>query len=646
MPRLRLALVLLLPALVFGALYLRSLDYELVWTDTGEIEQGSLIRPADGLLDAFVQPMHGSLDFRLAGVSQSFYRPLQVVILSLIHDRYATEPRFYRAVNLALGAATAVVFTALGWTLFGRAGLALLAGTIFAVHPGGIEVYVWIAGMSAALADFFVVGSVLAAVLALRAGVCGRGVALALVSVAAFVLGLASKEHAVVTPALVLASAVSLAVLDRDAAAGSRRSQVATAAEGSRRVQVATAAAGSRRVQVATAAAGSRRVQVATAAALVLVQGLVALAYVVWWRPHVLGGAFTGAPPIGGKLMTHSLSSLASWPRTLLWLFFPWQSTTSDVVRVVTSALDPMAWLGLLLAAGSLAAWLWLLRRGHAVAALGLAWIWIAFLPTSGVVPLLHARAERNLCLSILGVALVWPAAVAPLLRTAWPRAPRAAAAGLAAVAVVALAQRSWARIPDWRSDLSLFERDAGRDPLYREGKYELAIALFEAGRGDEAKHQLEALLDLDSEFTGRSSYLRKVDVFELYCHVNRELRSDRDTLRLFDERLGGKIHPTSMPGFLFCTAHALEGAGREEEALEIYTQLMSQGGPRGQLIFSVAIARCHARLGRTAEARRWLARAESTRVGDPAVDREIQNVRRLIRHGTRAPGPRARPRP
>ena len=71
MPRLRLALVLLLPALVFGALYLRSLDYDLVWTDTGEIEQGSLIRPVDGVLDAFVQPMHGSLDFRLAGVPQS-----------------------------------------------------------------------------------------------------------------------------------------------------------------------------------------------------------------------------------------------------------------------------------------------------------------------------------------------------------------------------------------------------------------------------------------------------------------------------------------------------------------------------------------------------------------------------------------------
>ena len=610
MPRLRLALVLLLPALVFGALYLRSLDYELVWTDTGEIEQGTLIRPVDGLLDAFVQPMHGSLDFRLAGVPQSFYRPLQVVLLSLIHDRHGTEPRFYRAVNLALGAATAVAFTALAWALFGRVGLALLAGTIFAVHPGGIEVYVWVAGMSAALADFFVVGSVLAAVLALRARRCGCGVALALVSVAAFVLGLASKEHAVVTPALVLASAVSLAVLDRDAAVG------------------------------------RRRVQVATAATLALVQGLVALAYVVWWRPSVLGGAFTGAPPIGGTLVTQTLSSLALWPRTLLWLFFPWQSTTSDVVRVVTSFLDPMAWLGLLLAAASLAAGLWLLRRGHAVAALGLAWIWIAFLPTSGVVPLLHARAERNLCLSIFGVALVWPAAAAPLLRAAWPRVPRAVAAGLAAVAVVALAQRSWARIPDWRSDLSLFERDAARDPLYREGMYELAIALFEAGRGDEAKRQLEVLLDLDSEFTGRSSYLRKVDVFELYCHVNRELRSDPDTLRLFDERLGGRIHPNSMPGFLFCTAHALEGAGRAEEALEIYTQLMPQGGQRGQLIFSVAIARCHARLGRYAEARRWLARAESTRVGDPAVDEEIQNVRRLIRRGTRARGPRALPRP
>ncbi|MDH3211959.1 MAG: tetratricopeptide repeat protein [Myxococcales bacterium] len=608
MPRLRLASALMLPALVFAALYLRSLDYDLVWTDVGEIEAGTLIRPLDGLLDVFVQPMHANLDFRLAGVPQSFYRPLQVVLLSVIHDRQGTEPRGYRALSLGLGAATAIVFTAFAWTLFGRWGLALLAGTIFAAHPGGIEVYVWIAGLSAALADFFVVGSVFAAALALRTSRSGCRIALALLSVAAFVLGLASKEHAVVTPALVLACSVSLAALDRFEAAGRRRAQLAAAA------------------------------------ALVLVQGLIALAYVVWWRPHVLGGAFTGASPIGGSLETHALSSLALWPRNLLWLFVPWQSTTSDVVRVVTSFFDPMVWLGLLLAAASLAAWLWLLRRGHAVAALGLAWVWIAYLPTCGVVPLLHARAERNLCLSIFGAALLWPALGAPLLRRLWPLAPRAVAAGLAALVVLGLGQRSWARIPDWRSDLTLFASDVARDPVYREGRFELAIALHGVGRGREAKQQIEVLLDPGPAFAGRSSYLRVANVYELYCLVNRTLGADGDTLRVFDERYGGKTAAVaSLPGFFFCIAGALEQAGRVEEALDVYTRLLRIGGEPGRSVFGVAIARCHARLGRYADARRWLDQAETTGVRDPAIDAQVRDVRRLIRRAARQP---AQPEP
>jgi tetratricopeptide (TPR) repeat protein len=607
-PRLRSVLALMLPAVAFAALYLPSLDYEFVWTDAGEIEAGTLIRPVDGLLEAFVQPMHGNLDFRLAGVPQSFYRPLQVVLLSVVHDRHGAEPRWYRGLGLAFGAATAIAFTALAWTLFGRIAPALLAGTIFAVHPGGIEVYVWIAGLSAALADFFTVVSVLTAALALVAGGPGRRGALVSLSLVAFLLGLASKEHAVVTPALVLACALSLDVRDRGA--GARR----------------------------------ERARRATAAVLLLTQGIVAMAYVVWWRPHVLGGAFTGASLVGGSLQTHALTSLALWPRNLLWVFFPWQSTTSDVVRVVTSALDPMAWLGLLLAAGSAVAWLALLRRGQPVAALGLAWIWIAYLPTSGVVPLLHARAERNLCLSIFGAALLWPALGAPLLRALWPQAPRAVAAGLAAVVVLGLAERSHARIPDWRSDLALFGSDTARDPLYREGKYELAVALYEAGRSAEARAELEALLALGPAFAGHASYLRTSDVWEVYCIVNRSLGADADVVRFFDERFGGRTERAdSLPGLFFCTAGALERVGRVAKALDIYTRLLQLGGERERVVFGVAIARCHAELGQYAEARRWLARSASPRLRDPAVAAEIRDVRRRIRRGT---GPEPRPPP
>ena len=93
----------------------------------------------------------------------------------------------------------------------------------------------------------------------------------------ALALGLLSKEHAVVIPALVFACAVSLGVLDR------RPSR-----EGG---------------------APPRPPLRGTAGALLLVQGLLVLGYVAWWRPRVLGGVTTGAPPIGGSAETQLVIS-------------------------------------------------------------------------------------------------------------------------------------------------------------------------------------------------------------------------------------------------------------------------------------------------------------------------------------------------
>lgn len=83
----------------------------------------------------------------------------------------------------------------------------------------------------------------------------------------------------------------------------------------------------------------------------------------------------------------------------------PLHSNSSDAVRVVTSPLDPAVLSGLAIAGASLTLWIVCTLRGRVVAALGLAWIWVAFLPTSGVVPLLHASTERNLYLALYGAA-------------------------------------------------------------------------------------------------------------------------------------------------------------------------------------------------------------------------------------------------
>lgn len=590
-------LALLLPAVLFAALHLRALDYPFVWTDIGEIEYGTLIRPTDDLSRAFREPLHVGLDPLAGQKPQSYYRPLQVTAVSLIAHHVGVRPRAFRVLNLALGVATALLFTAFAARLFGRIEPAVLAGSVFAAHPGNLEVYVWIAGMSAALADFFVVASVFAAAVAIQSRSRARRALGAVASTACLLLALASKEHTVVTPALVMACAIALGV-----APGFWR---------------------------ASREAAPDRATVATAVALVATQGVLVLAYLVW-RAAVLGASFARAPFIGGAIETQILSSLALWPRLLGWLLVPWQSTTSDVVRVVSSPFDPMVWLGLGLAGLSLALGSIWLRRGSGFAALALAWIWIAFLPVSGIAPLMHARAERNLCLAVFGAALLWPSMLM------FARAQRASRV-LAGLLIVFLGARTWARAPDWSDPVRLFERDVARDAHYREGRYQLAITFHQQGRSPAAKSQLDALLSGSEAFEGRWSYLRMANVFELACHVNRAAGRLDDASGLVDAELVGRPRRTqTMPGFAYCGAQVLEEVGRVAEALDLYTKLLGEAARGSEPPLHVDVARCHVRLGNLDPARAELARAEAS-TPDPALVAEIRRVKGMIRRARAA---------
>jgi hypothetical protein len=597
------ALLLLAPAALFVGLHARTLDYGFVWSDQGEIIHGTLLRPAGQRLEAFRQPLHVTGDFRTIGMRQPYYRPLQVLLVNAVHDVRGAEPRAFRIVSFALGAATATLFATFAWLLFGRIGPGVMAGSIVAVHPVVLETYVWIGGLSAALAAWFVVSSVFCGWLAMRAGGAGARAGYGALCIAAFALGLASKENAAVVPGLLLAVAVCLRRRERDTPA---------------------------------------RGWWITAGVLIAILAILDGAYAWGVRPAVLGRTLTGVPPLGGDAWTQLLTGVASWPRSLAWLVLPWSSSTSDVIRIVTSGGDPRAWLGLGLALASLVAWIVSWRRGHAAVAFGLAWIWIAFLPTSGILPLLHVRAERNLFLSIFGVALLWPALGEPALRVLAPRASRLAIAGLGALLLLVLAERTWVRAPAWRSTTALFETDVERDPLHREGRFNLALARMAEGRAASAKPHLDWLIFGEPEFEGFSSYFREEAAYEVYCHVNRELRRDVDTVRLFESRLGGDPRQARrMPGFAFCAAHALETEGRCRDALQILDELDRLRPGASDPAIAVAVARCHVRLGELGQAREWLAKVPRETVRDARLEQEIVRVRRMLRRTETGQGPR-----
>ena len=585
----------LLPPLLFLALFARTLDYGFVWVDQAEIVSGSILRPPGRILSAFAEPLQGVQSAATRPFEQPYYRPLQVVLASGLDAALGREPRAFRALSLALGAATAALVALLARSLGLGAGAAALCGAAFAAHPLCLEVYVWVSGLASALLGAFLLAGLLAGGRAQRGP--GLHPAWAATSLVALALALLSKESAVVAPALQLALAVGLA-------AGARRS-------------------------------GGPAPAWRALALLVALQSALVAAYLFALRPAVLGAAVPAAAPIGGSLATQWRSSIAAWPAALGWLFAPLRSSTSDAIRVVASWADPGVFAGLALAAGAALAVGWCLRRGAGAAAAALAWLWIAFLPTSGLVPLLHARAERNLFPAVVGAALLWACAGAALRRRG---ASAALCAALGALLVAGLAQRSWARTPAWRSTLELFEGDVEADPRHREGRVNLAVAYLLEGRPELAKAHADALAAQRPEAEGWHSYAIEQNLRRLVCVVNTAAGRDGDTLRAYPldpPPTAGEI--LREPGFRACQAEAAERAGSLEPALALYAALAGGAGPDEGAAFALGAARCALALGRPGEARRWLAGIPDASARARGLDPAVVQLRAELERGAPA---------
>jgi tetratricopeptide (TPR) repeat protein len=281
----------------------------------------------------------------------------------------------------------------------------------------------------------------------------------------------------------------------------------------------------------------------------------------------------------------------------------------------------------------SLVAWVALLRAGRSAAALGLAWIWIAFLPAANLTPQLHARAERYLFLSVFGAALLVADLLPLVFRTLSARARSAGFAVLGAVLVLGLAQRTWVRLPDWRSTETLFERDVAREPDFREGRYHLAKAYFLSQRYSQAAEHLDQLTAaLTSGSPARASYVNEIGLHELAC--NNDLASGRpdDAVRRVTRLRAASAAIADLPGIQSCLGMALEQQGRQQEALTSYLGLLGQLEGEPPPGFALSLARVYARLGRAEEAREWLERARATGPREPVFDSQLRAVERMLR--------------
>ena len=355
------------------------------------------------------------------------YRPLPLATFALDWSLARGHPALFHAMNLLWHAGAALLVTALArrwadWTT------ALVAGVIFAVHPVHVE----------AVANVIGLGELMAAVgvwLAVYAAVVRQNV---LWSGAALLLGLLSKENAVVAPALIVWAWIVGAPL---------------------------------------ALRPDRRRLFMFVASWVVIAGVYLAVRAVVLQPyarlHATAPVFLGESAFAGRLTAVAalgdVVRLLVLPLTLRVDYAPAERT------IVRSILDGRFVIGF----ACLVLWAVLLvlawRRQRRLEAYGLGWIAIAFLPVSNLLFSTGVLlAERTLYLPSVGLALAAGTALARL-------PPERLRVVLVAV-VLAGGIRSGLRTPVWHDDFSVTQSILEDSPNSYRGPARMA-AIYQSHR-------------------------------------------------------------------------------------------------------------------------------------------------------------------
>jgi protein O-mannosyl-transferase len=358
--------------------------YIIVWNP--------LVHSIGGVFGAFTGP------YWPPDLGGQMYRPLPLASLALTWAMVGDHPMLFHAMNLLWHAGVTIVVTVAArrlesWTA------ALAAGLVFAVHPVHVE----------AIANVIGLGELMAAAgvcLAVYAAVARQSV---LLSGLGLLLGLLSKENAVVAPGLI--AWAWIVGLSRP----SRRRMLEFAAS-----------------------------WVVIAGAYLAVRGIVLHPYA---RLHAIAPVFLGESALAGRLT--AVAALADVVRLLVFpvtLRVDYSPAERTIVRSLLDGRFALGLLCLLVWAGLLVlAW----RKGRRIEAFGLGWVGIAFLPVSNLLFSTGVLlAERTLYLPSVGLALAAGVALA--------RLPNSRLRLIILLLVLTGGIRSALRVPVWRDDFAV----------------------------------------------------------------------------------------------------------------------------------------------------------------------------------------------
>lgn len=175
--------------------YANSFRNNFVWDDQALVLNNSFLPEWRNVPKLFTTNL-----FAGSEEQSSFYRPMQALTLMVDYHLWGKEPFGFHLTNTLLHLTSAILLYYLLASMTNPQ-VALIAGLLFVVHPLQTEAITYIAGR----ADPLALGFVLAAFLCYRRSMAHPGMGLwRLASVAAFGLGLLSKEMASIFPALLI----------------------------------------------------------------------------------------------------------------------------------------------------------------------------------------------------------------------------------------------------------------------------------------------------------------------------------------------------------------------------------------------------------------------------------------------------------
>lgn len=345
----------------------------------------------------------------------------------------------YHTVNVLLHLVNAVLVWAIVKRLSRNEAVSLVAAGVFLAHPLMTEAVAYVASRSDVLSTFFCYAAFL---LFLRARDTGLSWAASARILALFVLGLLSKEHSAVLPAVFLATDFLLGGV------GAIRSNL--------RLHGPVIALGA----LGGAYVASRLLEADTA-----------------------GFGMAGLGPLD---YFHTQCRVI-WHYLRLFVLPLGLNVDPDFAIARTPGLGLAGLAALAVAA------IYLRKRAPLIA-LGIAVFLILLAPTSSFVPIRDVAAERRMYLPFVGLMLV----LAGIVEYVKPAATAVAWGGAAVVILLGMATHARAKV--WSSEILLWEDTVAQSPNKWRPRFQLADAYFQARRYDAANREFERAAAIDAK--------------------------------------------------------------------------------------------------------------------------------------------------